>query len=437
MAYDKADSRLHLQEKLGAGDPSILAASISSEDDKRKGRRPKYPDPKPGYRSGYSVNRSFTQAEIILLKQILKEAGDPPVDMLTQRSWSQHDDDSRSDMQSSNGEHNVGDVKNEHDVMDATMIFPANEQNPKNRELLSQARRKRTRNVTTPYQTRVLRKVLSVTSFPSTEMREALANSLNMHPRTVQIWFQNQRQKAKNSPTNLTSAAGIPHLDNYGTSDIFPIPLAPNNNPGIFFHNMSMMSNNNAGTNVSTNVTSQPMSSSMSQQNLLPPSPPYTIVPIYQAPTPTYPSTIYLSSATLQFQNYSNGNTSYHSPPEVSPQVPQQGYNSQTGANGTAGQYVQNPTLDMLAAAALEAENGHPPQGSHSHVSRTHINGSHVSHHAHPHHQHQGRSPQGSSQQTRHPPPSIFTSKTSPIDASADAVSPLCTSPIVHGLRPW
>ncbi|KAJ1970857.1 hypothetical protein H4R35_005614 [Dimargaris xerosporica] len=59
-------------------------------------------------------------------------------------------------------------------------------------------RKRRTRTVTTPYQARVLNYVLMQTSFPSTEQREQLAKRLGMTPRTVQVWFQNQRQKAKN-----------------------------------------------------------------------------------------------------------------------------------------------------------------------------------------------------------------------------------------------
>lgn len=46
-------------------------------------------------------------------------------------------------------------------------------------------------------QSRVLRKVLEQTAFPSTEIRENLAKILDMKPRTVQIWFQNQRQKSR------------------------------------------------------------------------------------------------------------------------------------------------------------------------------------------------------------------------------------------------
>lgn len=57
--------------------------------------------------------------------------------------------------------------------------------------------KKRCRTVMTPSQSRVLRKVLEQTAFPSTEIRENLAKILGMKPRTVQIWFQNQRQKSR------------------------------------------------------------------------------------------------------------------------------------------------------------------------------------------------------------------------------------------------
>lgn len=57
--------------------------------------------------------------------------------------------------------------------------------------------KKRCRTVMTPNQSRILRKVLEQTAFPSTEIREGLAKMLGMKPRTVQIWFQNQRQKTR------------------------------------------------------------------------------------------------------------------------------------------------------------------------------------------------------------------------------------------------
>ncbi|RUP46423.1 hypothetical protein BC936DRAFT_146980 [Jimgerdemannia flammicorona] len=81
---------------------------------------------------------------------------------------------------------------------DGTAYSTSSSENPNDQDLMNHIRRKRTRTVTTPFQSRVLRKVLAQTSFPSTEMRLNLATALGMNPRTVQIWFQNQRQKAKN-----------------------------------------------------------------------------------------------------------------------------------------------------------------------------------------------------------------------------------------------
>ncbi|KAI9179943.1 hypothetical protein H9P43_005275 [Blastocladiella emersonii ATCC 22665] len=61
------------------------------------------------------------------------------------------------------------------------------------------APKKRPRTVLTPLQTCVLRRVLATTAFPSTQLRQILARELDLHPRTIQIWFQNQRQKFKAS----------------------------------------------------------------------------------------------------------------------------------------------------------------------------------------------------------------------------------------------
>lgn len=64
-------------------------------------------------------------------------------------------------------------------------------------ECPTQPSSRRTRTILTPYQSRVLKRVLDQTLFPSTELRNSLATMLNIRPRTIQIWFQNQRQKAK------------------------------------------------------------------------------------------------------------------------------------------------------------------------------------------------------------------------------------------------
>lgn len=62
---------------------------------------------------------------------------------------------------------------------------------------LSKAVRKRTRSILKPEQQEVLIKALDAETFPSRRRREELAAEIGCNPRTVQIWFQNQRQKAR------------------------------------------------------------------------------------------------------------------------------------------------------------------------------------------------------------------------------------------------
>lgn len=92
-----------------------------------------------------------------------------------------------------------------------------------NRELKSL--KKRCRTVMTSSQCRVLNKVLEQTAFPSTEIRENLAKILGMKPRTVQIWFQNQRQKSRqvivrpgDSPEEIKVNLGSPE-GNFSSSN--------------------------------------------------------------------------------------------------------------------------------------------------------------------------------------------------------------------------
>lgn len=58
--------------------------------------------------------------------------------------------------------------------------------------------KKRNRTVMSPSQSKVLKNYFLRNMFPSTEAREELAKMLGMKPRTIQIWFQNMRQKNKN-----------------------------------------------------------------------------------------------------------------------------------------------------------------------------------------------------------------------------------------------
>ncbi|KAJ7126736.1 fungal-specific transcription factor domain-containing protein [Mycena epipterygia] len=58
-------------------------------------------------------------------------------------------------------------------------------------------RKKRTRTLTTPHQSAVLHAVLAQSRFPTTAMREEVGRSIGLSARKVQIWFQNQREKAR------------------------------------------------------------------------------------------------------------------------------------------------------------------------------------------------------------------------------------------------
>ncbi|KAI0073979.1 homeobox-domain-containing protein [Panus rudis PR-1116 ss-1] len=58
-------------------------------------------------------------------------------------------------------------------------------------------KKKRTRTLTTPHQAAVLHALLAQSRFPTTQMREEVGRSIGLSARKVQIWFQNQRQKAR------------------------------------------------------------------------------------------------------------------------------------------------------------------------------------------------------------------------------------------------
>jgi hypothetical protein len=58
-------------------------------------------------------------------------------------------------------------------------------------------KKKRTRTLTTPHQSAVLHALLAQSRFPSTAVREEVGRSIGLSARKVQIWFQNQRQKAR------------------------------------------------------------------------------------------------------------------------------------------------------------------------------------------------------------------------------------------------
>lgn len=62
---------------------------------------------------------------------------------------------------------------------------------------------RKSRTTMTPDQSRALMSSFARDAFPSTSAREKLSKALGISPRSVQIWFQNQRQKARSSARAL------------------------------------------------------------------------------------------------------------------------------------------------------------------------------------------------------------------------------------------
>lgn len=68
-------------------------------------------------------------------------------------------------------------------------------------------KKKRTRTLTTPHQSAVLHALLAQSRFPTTAQREEVGRTIGLSARKVQIWFQNQRQKARRPKNpNVTSS---------------------------------------------------------------------------------------------------------------------------------------------------------------------------------------------------------------------------------------
>ena len=81
--------------------------------------------------------------------------------------------------------------------------------------------RRRSRTVMTPSQTRILLAVLDETYFPTNEQREQLSKILQIPQRTIQVWFQNQRQKAKQFGKVMGSpSTSVTHSPSSGPSSL-------------------------------------------------------------------------------------------------------------------------------------------------------------------------------------------------------------------------
>jgi hypothetical protein len=85
---------------------------------------------------------------------------------------------------------------------------------------MDHALKKRKRTVLTAKQHQVLIRAFEEFPFPDGEQRAVLGKSLNMSSRTVQIWFQNQRQKTKNTGDMRSSDLSNEEYENYENGDI-------------------------------------------------------------------------------------------------------------------------------------------------------------------------------------------------------------------------
>lgn len=66
--------------------------------------------------------------------------------------------------------------------------------------------KKRQRTILSNEQTKYLQNYFYHNTFPSKEERDGVAKRLGMQPRTIQIWFQNMRQKVKNRTIDLQNS---------------------------------------------------------------------------------------------------------------------------------------------------------------------------------------------------------------------------------------
>ncbi|KXN92486.1 Homeobox protein OTX1 B [Leucoagaricus sp. SymC.cos] len=97
-------------------------------------------------------------------------------------------------------------------------------------------KKKRTRTLTTPHQAAVLHALLAQSRFPTTAMREEVGRSIGLSARKVQIWFQNQRQKARRPRKEPDESTPLP--PRYGPFPAYPpqahsstFPVVPGPSP--------------------------------------------------------------------------------------------------------------------------------------------------------------------------------------------------------------
>lgn len=267
--------------------------------------------------------------------------------------------------------------------------------------------KKRCRTIMTPYQSRVLRRVLDHTAFPSTEVREQLARMLGMKPRTVQIWFQNQRQKSRQgssaspvmsdgsdcslspsaSPDFASLSAAVDFASAEGSvvsSNEMKSTTSPSAQPlkfhGTSFKTLPGYTQGRSNTAASI-ATQRAIMNSVNNANgsVLPPPPTPQIIPFLSAPMmPSPSSSAAVSSPHLPLDllasavsNFRPNGYSYYPPnrlaplttggsPILSPQNRAVSPAASPNMNGSGSEKL--PSLKALAQVALEMDTNFTPQ---------------------------------------------------------------------------
>lgn len=149
-------------------------------------------------RSSYLVRPAESSADEPMAKRMRRES---PVSRARLNSHSSSESDSQDGM-----------ADNEMDVGKARRQEPLPPTAP--------PKKKRTRTLTTPHQSAVLHALLAQSRFPTTAMREEVGRSIGLSARKVQIWFQNQRQKARRPRSQSDTPSNRP--PQYGP---YPTPV--------------------------------------------------------------------------------------------------------------------------------------------------------------------------------------------------------------------
>ncbi|KII84916.1 hypothetical protein PLICRDRAFT_179242 [Plicaturopsis crispa FD-325 SS-3] len=196
---------------------------------------PTYSPPNPSTSTTYNPSTSaLDQPEASTSRSVLRRRATPDEDnpsqprrkrMRRDRSEGRSEGEGRSSL-SDSSQGGIADNETEAERSQQSGLSPA-AQPP--------LKKKRTRTLTTPHQSAVLHALLAESRFPTTAMREQVGKSIGLSARKVQIWFQNQRQKARRPRSQ--SDAPLTRPPQYGAFPNVPPsamdPMSPSGPAGM------------------------------------------------------------------------------------------------------------------------------------------------------------------------------------------------------------